>query len=87
MATITADYNPQTGEVTYEGEPMTLQEWRTETQSNYLNYIRQLNEERDITSDIINLPGDKPYFFDTWFGVLPPHQPGTGYTFEIEETL
>lgn len=60
-----------TGIVTYEGKQYTRRQWVQFTMSTVLTEHRRLCAERDHTSDIQNLPGIKPLFRDTWFGIVP----------------
>ena len=79
-----ADINIVTGEVTWKGEVMTWDEYQYRSQLEILQFTQDLNDARDITSDIVNLPGDKPYFRDDWYFKMPPRLPQTGkYPFEL----
>lgn len=80
-----AEYNPHTGAVTYNGETYTLNEYRKLIQSEYLDHLQELNDARDISSDVTNLPGEKPYFEDDWLGKMKPRKPRRGYTFQLTD--
>lgn len=86
MATeIVAEFDPATGAVTYLGETYTIHEWRNMIQTERLSALQEMNDNRDESSDIQNLPGNKPYFEDTWLGRMRPRKPRRGYTFQLTD--
>lgn len=52
-------------------------EWNLYKFHTYRQRLLELNEARDLKSDITNLPGIKPYFEDDWFipKLLKPTRP------------
>lgn len=78
-----ADFNAATGAVTYLGETYTIAEWRNFYQTDIISRLKEKTDARDITSDITNLPGEKPFFYDDWYGVIPPRIRPVGYTFQL----
>jgi hypothetical protein len=85
MKSYEASFDPKTGAVTYEGQEYTIQEWRLMVQREMVEYLRELNEARDITSDLTCLPGMKPFFYDDWLYTLPPRRRPKGYTFKLND--
>ncbi len=75
--------NPQSGQVDLhgmviddlDGSVNNYRNWRIMVRQRTYREHMDLNYARDITSDIINLPGEKDEgrfeFIDDWFGVFP----------------
>lgn len=45
--------------------------------------LKRLLEQRDITRDDQNLPGDKPWFADDWMGHFPAQVKPVGTPYEL----
>ena len=72
-----------TGEIIFKGQSMDWKEYTATWQTDMILELQILNDNRDISSDIENLPGRKPYFCDDWYYQLRPRKQKKGYPFQI----